>query len=385
MIGLHDPSKKYINSQRVQKVINSGWLSSSGPEARLFENYIKKFTNSKYAISTINGTSALHLAIACLYPKKNDEILLPDISFISTVNSVHYNFCNPIFIGVNKNFLICEKKLEEFIEKKTFFKNGFTFSKTSKKKIIAIIVVHTFGNLVHLYKIKKILKKKNIKIIEDAAESLGSFYINKKTIHSGLVGDIGCLSFNINKIITTGGGGMVITKSKKYYKVIKHIANQSKKDPIKFIHDQIGFNYAMPSINAAIGINQIKNIKKIIIKKKSINRLYQDKFKNTASINFLSDSKKNNVNFWLNLIQFDFKTNCTEKIVKYLNKKKISVRPVWYPLSQQPYNKKYYRYKTDDTLQIIKNVICIPSGSDLQPSQQKYIIREIEKIAKIIR
>ena len=383
MIGLHSPSTKYISYDKLKSSINNGWLSSIGPGTKSFEKYVKKYTKSKYVIATINGTAALQLSIASLYPKRSEEILIPDVSFISTVNAVHYNFCKPVFLGVNENFIICADILKNFINEKTYFKNGFTYNKISKKKILALVVVNVFGSLPDLFKIKKILKGKNIKIIEDAAESLGSFYLKKnKKIHSGTVGDIGCLSFNVNKIVTTGGGGMVLAKNLKTFKIIKHLANQSKQDPINFIHDQIGFNYTLPSINASIGVGQIKKINEIIKIKKRINRIYFKNFSKNNKIEFISVNQKNfSSNFWLNLIRFKDRSLNLNKIILKLNNKKIIARPIWHPLSLQKYNKNYQRFKTQDTKKKIKNVLCLPSGYDLTKKQLQYIVKVINRIS----
>tara|TARA_A100001011_G_scaffold399228_1_gene506878 strand:+ start:897 stop:2048 length:1152 start_codon:yes stop_codon:yes gene_type:complete len=383
MIGLHPPSKRFFKFKNLKSTIDNGWLSSSGPATKLFESTIKKYTKSRYALATINGTAALQLSIACFYPKKFEEILIPDISFISTVNAVHYNFCNPIFIGVNHNLLICHIKLKNFIEKETYFKNGYTYNKKSKKKIIALIVVNTFGNLSELFKIKNILRGKNIKIIEDAAESLGSCYINEnKKAHAGTVGDVGCLSFNVNKIITTGGGGMILTNNSKIFRTIKHLANQSKKDPVKFIHDQVGFNYTLPSINASIGIGQIRNISKILKLKEKIYKNYKNEFKKNNKVKFISIDQNNFLgNFWLNLVKINNNKSSLSNIILSLKKKKIIVRPVWYPLSLQSFNKSFQSYKTHDSKIKIKNILCLPSGYDLTKKQQRYIIEEIEKIS----
>ena len=183
MIGLHDPDINFLDKKSVIDCIQSGWISAAGKYNNLVSEKLKKITKIKYILPTINGTSALHLSIACLCPKKNDEIILPDVSFIASSNSIIYNLCKPIFIGVDKNFLLSEKKLEKFIKEKTFFRKGNSYNKVTKKKIIALIIVNTFGNLANIKKIKKILTNRNIKIIEDSAESFGSYHVyNKKKI-----------------------------------------------------------------------------------------------------------------------------------------------------------------------------------------------------------
>ena len=252
--------------------IKSGWITTSGKYLNKFELEIKKITKAKYCCALINGSSSLQLAIRSLNPQTSDEILVPSITFVASVNSIKYNSCNPIFMDVDNNYLIDLKKTFEFLKKNTFRKNGHTINKKTKKRILAVIIVHTFGNCVNLTK-KAIdmFKKYNIKIIEDAAESLSSYHQEKKFIkHSGLIGDIGCLSFNGNKIVTSGGGGMVITNNKKYYEKIKYLSLQAKNDVINFIHNEVGYNFRMSNIHAAIGLAQIYSLKNILKKRKKI-------------------------------------------------------------------------------------------------------------------
>jgi perosamine synthetase len=349
---------------------------------KIFEKEIQKFTKSKYVIATINGTSALQAAIACLSPKDGDEILTTDISFISSVNAIHYNNCSPVFIGINNKFLLSEYKLETFLQNETYFKNGKTFNKKTKKRIIAILTVNTFGNLLNYKKIKNILKGRNIKIIEDAAESFGSFYkFKKKKIHSGLLGDIGCFSFNVNKIVTTGGGGAIITNNLKLYKIIKHIINQSKIDPINFIHDRVGYNFSLPSVNSSLGISQVKNMSKILKKKRNIHEYYAKMFEKNSKHQFLSFKDDDNYksNFWLNILKLNTKKKLSQ-VIKYLQNNEISVRPIWSPLSKQIFNKKFQNFLTNDTCEIINKVICLPSGYDLTKKQLNFIINKIKKI-----
>ena len=208
--------------KNLKKSIKKKWISSSGSASLDFEKKIKKYINANYALGLVNCTSALQLSIKLLNPKDNDEIIVPSITFIASANAIVYNNCKPI-LDCDENLLLDTEKTLNFLNTQTFQYKGYCYNKKTKRKILAVIAVHTFGNLVRLNKkFLKIFKKKNIKIIEDAAESLGSFYkINGKKKHAATVGDINCLSFNANKIITTGGGGMIIFKNKK--KIIKKL------------------------------------------------------------------------------------------------------------------------------------------------------------------
>jgi len=255
----------------IKNCFSDKWISASGKFNFIFEKRIKKLINSRYAISCINCTSALQLSVRILNPSPGDEIIVPSITFISTVNSVIYNNCSPVFLDCNPDYLIDIDNVISFLKTNTFLKKGFCYNKKSKKKIISIIVVHTFGNLVNLNKsFLRECKKRNIKIIEDAAESLGSYYlINKRIRHPGVIGDIGCLSFNGNKIITSGGGGMIVTNNKAYAQKAFYLSNQAKDNSDYFVHNEVGFNFRMSNLHAAVGVKQLENLRKISLKKKN--------------------------------------------------------------------------------------------------------------------
>lgn len=225
-----DTKKQVLNS------LKNNWISSWGDYIAKFENKIKKYTNSKNVVVCSSGTAALHVSLVLSNVKKGDEVIVPTLTFIATINVVKYLDASPIFMDCDNFFNIDVKKTIEFLNKETFFKNNFTFNKKTGKKISAIIPVHVWGNAVKLKELIKICKKKNIKVIEDATESLGTFYTHKELNgkHTGTIGDFGCLSFNGNKIITAGAGGAILTKSNLLAKKARYLISQSKDDKFKF-------------------------------------------------------------------------------------------------------------------------------------------------------
>ena len=245
-IGLHEPFFSGNEQKYLKSCIKENWVSTSGKFLNLFENKLKRLIKAKYVIPVLNGTIGLHLSMILCGLKKNEEVIVPTITFIATINAIRYVEAEPIFMDVDKYLNIDEVKTIEFILKKTIFRNGFTYNKKTKKKIAALIVVHTFGNAVKLEKLYKICKKKNIKLIEDAAESLGTTYTEGKfkNRHTGTIGDLGIFSFNGNKIITSGGGGCIVTNDKILAKKAKHLTTTAKV-PHKwdFNHDMVGYNY----------------------------------------------------------------------------------------------------------------------------------------------
>ncbi len=366
--------------------IKSGWITTSGKYLSKFEIAIKKITKAKYCYALVNCTSSLQLAIKALDPEFKDEIIAPSITFIASINSIKYNNCNPIFMDVDNNYLIDLDKTFEFLKKHTYKKNGYTINKKTSKRILGVIVVHAFGNCVNLKKkYLKIFKKYNIKIIEDAAESLASYhYENKNLKHTGIIGDIGCLSFNGNKIITSGGGGMVVTNNKKYYQKIKYLSLQAKDDAINFIHNEVGFNLRMSNIHAAIGLAQIMNLKKVIIKRKKIYKFYKKYLSSIPGVDLTNENTGSISNYWLNTIKIDKKKygKTKDQLIKHFLKKNVQVRSLWYPNHLQKPFLKNQSYKINKSFDLFKNSLCLPSSHSISLNDLKFIISIIKNYAK---
>lgn len=268
--GLHEPyfvgnEKKYLLS-----CIKDNWVSTSGRFLKLLEKEICKKTKAKFGVPVLNGTIGLHLSLILSGVNINDEVLVPTITFAATVNSIIYLKADPIFMDVDENFNIDEKKTIEFIKKETCLRNGETINLRTKKKVKAIMIVHTFGNPANFENLYLLCKKRNIKIIEDAAESLGSVYKKGKfkNRHTGTIGDFGVFSFNGNKIITAGNGGILLTKNKKNYDKANYLITQSKDDNVRFIHNNVGYNYKLSNISAALGLAQVEQLEFFLKKKK---------------------------------------------------------------------------------------------------------------------
>ena len=373
--------KKFLSN-----CIKSGWITTSGEYLNKFELEIKKITKAKYCCALINGSSSLQLAIRSLNPKLDDEILVPSITFIASVNAIKYNNCNPVFMDVDDSYLIDLNKTFQFIKENTYRKKGYTINKKTNKRIISVVIVHTFGNCVNITKsIIALFKNYNIKIIEDAAESLASYHQeNNKIKHSGLLGDIGCLSFNGNKIITSGGGGMIITNNKTYYQKIKYLSLQAKNDAINFIHNEIGYNFRMSNIHAAIGLAQTYSLKDILNKRKEIYEFYKENLKLVPGVKLLGQSKGSIPNYWLNVIQIDKKKYGKSKngLINYFLSKNIQVRSVWYPNHMQKPFLKNQSFLVKNSLKLFKESICLPSSHSLSKNQLRFIISTIKKYAK---
>ena len=383
MIELHPPILDKKEIVAVNRCLKSGWLSASGNYVKKFEKELSNFIKTKNIICCNSGTSALHISLKVSGIQSGNEVLVPTITYAATINVILYENASPVFLDCDEKLNLDLLKTINFLELNTFFFKGFTYNKKTKKKIHAIIVTHVMGNPVNLKKLKKICKKKNIFIIEDAAESLGSFVIkNKKNFHTGLEGDFGCISFNVNKIITSGGGGAIIFKNKKYLKKIKLLINQHKNDSLFFIHNDIGYNYGLLNTNAAIGYVQLKKINSILLKKKEVFQNYRNYFNNSKKFEVLQSLNNTKPNHWLNVIILKSKIlkKKFDNKIKYLNKKGIQVRPLWRPNHLQKYLKKYQRYNIQQATKLSKRVICLPSGSSLKVKDQIKVCNSINEI-----
>jgi len=374
--SLHEPLLGKQEKTYVENCLQTAWLSPSGKYVKIFESTLEKITKKK-VICCNSGTSALHISLILAGVKSSEEVIVPTITFISTINAVIYLKASPIFMDCKEDLLVDTDKIINFLKTKTYKKNNNTFNKKTKKKISAIIITHVFGNLVDIKKLKNECKKRGVKLIEDAAEALGSQY--KNNIHAGSIGDFGILSFNINKIITTGGGGAILLNNSFQKKKAKLLINQSKVDNIYFKHQEAGFNYGLSNVNAAIGLGQIKKLQNILKKKNKIYKIYKKKFLKEKNIKLITEPNYQKSNKWLNFILIkNIEYSNFKQVIKNLIDKNVEVRPVWYPCHLQNYLKKFERYKIDVANKIYKKIICLPSSYFLTS-------KDINKITEIIK
>ena len=361
--SLHEPYFCGNEWNYVKKTLDENYVSSIGSFVNKFEDQIKKFTKSKYAIPVVNGTEALHLSLVACGVKSNDEVLVPTITFVGTANSIIYSGATPHFIDSECETLgIDPLKLEKYLEKITIKKGKFYFNKKTKRRIKAIMPVHIFGNICQIDKILKIAKKYKLVVIEDAAEALGSFFKNK---HAGTFGLVGCFSFNGNKILTTGGGGAIITDNKLLAKKIKHISTTAKiNHRWEYVHDAVGYNFRMPNINAALGSAQIENLNKFLISKRKLFLKYCKHFSKVNDVRLIKNPEFSKSNNWLNTLFI--KNSSIKKRNKVLSlgqKNRIFLRPVWKPLHTLKHLNKMPKMNLDAAKKIYESCINLPSSA----------------------
>jgi len=359
-IPLHEPFFDEKDKEAMVSVIESSFVSSVGPLVSEFERLVCDYTGSKFAIATSNGTAALHTSLLLSGVNQGDEVITQSLTFVATCNAISYCSAHPIFLDVSlSNLGLSSESLSNFLEQNCEIReDGYCWNKSSNRIIKACVPMHTFGLSVDIEDIKDICMKYNIALIEDAAESLGSLH-NKK--HSGTLGDFGVLSFNGNKIITTGGGGMILTNDPEKAALAKHLTTTAKlSDKLFFNHDRVGFNYRMPNLNAALGISQIKKIDKFIIIKRKIANRYQE-WADLNSIHILKEAKDDRSNYWLNTIIAE-DVGHRDGILKDTNTSKVMTRPAWNPMHTLSFNKKFQTDSLENTKWLFERLVNLPSS-----------------------
>ena len=268
-IPLSVPSLNGNELQYVKECIDTEWVSSAGKYVNLFEKKVTEYTGSKYAIACVNGTAAIQVSLRLAGVDAGDEVICPTLTFIASINAIDYCNASPIFMDADSYYNIDAGKTIEFINNETVFKNGCTYNKKTGKKISAILPVHIWGNACWLDELMELCEERNIAVVEDACESLGTFYNDGEFSgkYTGTIGKLGCISFNGNKIITTGGGGMILTDDKDLSVKAKYLTTQAKDDPIRYVHDEIVYNFRMTIIQAALGVAKLDQLPKIIKRK----------------------------------------------------------------------------------------------------------------------
>ena len=359
--AVHEPIIPSSIMSHVSNAIKSNYISSLGEYMDKFRDQLQKITKANYVILTNSGTSALQMIFNRL-SIQNCEVLVPSMSFVATSNAVIYNNGIPHFIdSLSDHPCIDTDKLEKYLNDNFIIKNDNCYNPKTKRKVRAIIGVHAFGNCVEIDKLKKICKNFKLELIEDAAGAIGSFY---KSLHVGSLANYGILSFNGNKLITTGMGGALLLKKKSDYLAIKHqISTARIKHPYEIAHDEVGYNFRMTNINAAIGYSQLLALNKTLIKKKLLFNRYNDEFKKFEYCKIIKPGKNEKPNYWINNLLFDdLSENMRKKLFNHLHKEKLLCRALWTPLHSLKMNNKYPKMNLSNSLHLWKNTISLPSS-----------------------
>ena len=359
-IPLHEPSffgneKKYLNN-----VIDSGFVSSVGKYVNELEEKIEKINNSKKAIAVINGTSGLHTSLLLAGVNNGDDVITQALTFVATSNAIKYLNANPIYLDVDFDTMgLSPNSLSNFLNEYGDLRDDGCYNKISGNKISACLPMHTFGFMARIDMISKICKKWNIPVIEDSAEAFGSSY---KGIKSGNFGLFSVFSFNGNKIITSGGGGIITTNKIKLGNIAKHVTTTAKKKhEWDYYHNMLGYNYRMPNVNAALALAQIENIDKLIESKSEVYKEY-NYLLNKMGLRLKEIPNNTKWNYWLMSIEFE---NEKEKnlFLKYSNKEKIFSRPIWELMFRLPMYKNSFRDSQNNAISLQKRIVNLPSSA----------------------
>jgi len=360
---LHSPTFEGNEIKYVTDCIESTFVSSVGKYVNKLEEMLQEYTGSKYAVVTVNGTAALHVSLLLCDVTKEDEVLMPALTFIATANAVSYIGAMPHFVEVNEETLgVDARKLEKYLSEISVMRNGECFNKESGKRIKAIVPMHTFGHPVDMDSLTEVAQKYNIDVVEDAAESLGSFYKGK---HTGNQSKISAISFNGNKIITTGGGGAILTNDENLAKKAKHITTTAKiPHKWEFNHDMIGFNYRMPALNAALGVAQMEQMDKFVEVKRALAERYIEAFKDIEGVRIFNEPEYAKSNYWLNALVLEKGyEGVRDELLELTNASGVMTRPVWNLMSKLEIFSSCPKMDLSTSESLEKRVINIPSAA----------------------
>ena len=333
-VPLHAPRFSGNEKKYLIDCIDTTYVSYVGQYVNHFEDEIRQYTGSKYAIAVSTGTAALHMALLLAEVAPGDEVITQPLTFIATANAISYCSAQPVFVDVERATLgLDPEKLNNFLINNGILKSdGRCYNKTTGRKIAACLPMHTFGHPVRIDQIIEICEKYHIPVIEDAAEALGSFY---KGQHAGTFGELGILSFNGNKPVTTGGGGMIITNDETLAVKAKHLSTTAKKPhPWEFFHEEVGYNYRMPNINAAVGCAQMECFAGVLENKRATAQMYNQFFQEIG-MPFITEPAHSRSNYWLNTIVLKDRQE-RDQFLAYATEKGIQARPVWTLMSNLP-------------------------------------------------
>lgn len=372
MIPLSVPNLTGNEWTYIKECLDTNWVSSVGPFVDRFEKEFASYTGAEYAISTVNGTAALHISLLLLGVNENDLVIAPNITFIASINAIKYTGADPVLIDISADTWQMDLDLlEEYLEEETELHNQKCIQKKTGKQIKALMPVHVLGNMTDMDRLKKIAEKYFLPIVEDASEALGSRYSDK---HAGTFGILGCFSFNGNKIMTTGGGGMIVTNDANLARKAKHLTTQAKSDPFEYYHDEIGYNYRLVNILAAMGVAQLEQLPFFIQRKKEIALLYDSLLKNVINLKTQTVLPKVKANNWLYTILSDSQP----ELIQELTKHQIQVRPLWVPMNKLDMFKNHIYISQHNHSEVIYNrSLSLPCSTNIKDE-------EIADICKII-
>lgn len=357
----------------VKECLDTGWISSVGSYVTQFEQMVAGFAGAKYGVAAVNGTAALHIALLLSGVKQNDYVILPNLTFVASANSIKYLGAEPLLIDADPNLWQMDLDLlEEFLENETDEKDGHLFYIKDGRRISAIMPVHILGNMCDMDRFLSIVKKYPLPVVEDSTEALGTTY---KGVSAGKFSPLACFSFNGNKIISTGGGGVIVTDDEALAKHAKHITTTAKASNDEYYHDEVGYNYRLVNVLAAIGVGQMELLPSFIKRKKECVAFYKKELEGVGDIRFQQELKDVQTNGWL----FTIQTDKQKELLTHLNANKILSRRFWMPMNKLPmYKDCVYVQQKDNSDYIYNTCLSIPSSTSITDEELEIVVREIK-------
>ena len=347
--------KKYL-----EECIDTTFVSSVGPFVDRFEQEMARYTGAQKAVVCVSGTNALHLALVLVGVEREDEVLTQALTFVATCNAISYVGAHPVFIDVDRSTMgLSPDALKNWLARNAEIRNGQCFNKHSNRRVKACVPMHTFGHPARIEEIAQVCEEYHIELVEDAAESIGSKY---KGVHTGLFGKVGALSFNGNKTITTGGGGMLLFKDEALGALAKHLTTQAKvPHRWEFRHDHIGYNYRMPNVNAALGCAQLEHLDEFIADKRATAAAYAEFFQRVDDMDFFMEPENGFSNYWLNAVVLKDKKS-QQQFLQETNDNGVMTRPIWEVMHRLPMFAHCEHDGLEHTVWFADRVVNIPSS-----------------------
>lgn len=361
----------------VKECLDSGWVSTAGSFVGRFEDDFENHTGAAHAIACVNGTAALHVALRVAGVCRGDEVLVPTLTFIASVNAVRYLGAEPVFMDCDDYYNLDVEKALEFIERETSWRDGCSFNRRTGRRIAAIVPVHVFGNAARLEELVTVARERGIRVVEDAAESLGTRY-NDGT-HTGTLGDLGCFSFNGNKILTTGGGGMIVTDNAAYAERALYLTTQAKDDELRYVHNEVGYNYRLTNLQAALGVAQLEQLERYVEIKRNNYDAYKRVLDEVPGL-YLADVPpyaRNNCWMYALRIERDIYGRDRDSVMHDLQQRGIQTRPLWYLNHVQKPYKECQTYKIERAPGLFEKTLNIPCSVGLSIPDREAVVRAL--------
>ena len=362
---LHHPWLDSTDEEVVAEAVRSGYVSSVGPSVANFEKELGRVTGARHVVATVNGTSALHLGLVVVGVKPLDEVVVPALSFVATANAVSHVGASPVFCDVDEDTLgLNPEVLLKWLKESLTRQGGEWVNRESGRRVAAVVPVHVFGHPCDSGRIAEICAEFGLVMVEDAAEALGTHLGGR---HVGLSGDVGVLSFNGNKIVTTGGGGALLTNDEWFAGRARHLATTARvSHEWDFDHDEVGFNFRMPSVNASLGLNQLSRLEEMVASKRRLYHSYTQAFSGVEGLKVMGEPARARSNFWLQALVLTMATKQErDEILDLTNKAGIQTRPLWRPLNTLKPYVGCCSTPTPNALKMFEKIINIPSSSGI--------------------